>query len=102
MPPPVGKGTLGILARQVGILANHVEREVAGFLITAVRLVAICTHPNHARGLAASGELAAEIKSHLRGRTRGRENDDGPPARSPNLAGGPFDATAAEPLIPAS
>ena len=41
---PRGKGALAILARQVGILANHVEREVAGLLITAVRLVAICTH----------------------------------------------------------
>src|ERR1700722_11789680 len=35
---------LGILARQVAILANQLEREVSTRLTSAVRLIAICDH----------------------------------------------------------
>src|ERR1700722_1936977 len=41
LPPGFGAG-LGILARQVVILANQLERKVAGRLTSAVRLIAIC------------------------------------------------------------
>jgi hypothetical protein len=41
LPPGFGAG-LGILARQVVILANQLEREVAWRLTSAVRLIAIC------------------------------------------------------------
>jgi hypothetical protein len=41
LPPGYGAG-LGILARQVVILANQPEREVSTRLTSAVRLIAIC------------------------------------------------------------
>ena len=41
LPPGFGAG-LGILARQVVILANQPEREVSRRLTSAVRLIAIC------------------------------------------------------------
>ena len=41
LPPGFGAG-LGILARQVVILANQLERKVARRLTSAVRLIAIC------------------------------------------------------------
>ena len=41
LPPGYGAG-LGILARQVVILANQPEREVSRRLTSAVRLIAIC------------------------------------------------------------
>jgi hypothetical protein len=44
LPPGFGTG-LGILARQVVILANQLERKVAQRLTSAVRLIAICNHP---------------------------------------------------------
>jgi hypothetical protein len=44
LPPGYGAG-LGILARQVVILANQPERGVSTRLTSAVRLIAICDHP---------------------------------------------------------
>jgi hypothetical protein len=44
LPPGFGTG-LGILARQVVILANQPERKVSQRLTSAVRLIAICNHP---------------------------------------------------------
>ena len=41
LPPGFGAG-LGILARQVVILANQPERKVAWRLTSAIRLIAIC------------------------------------------------------------
>ncbi|HXO24935.1 MAG TPA: hypothetical protein VN870_10155 [Streptosporangiaceae bacterium] len=41
LPPGYGAG-LGILARQVVILANQPERKVARRLTSAIRLVAVC------------------------------------------------------------
>ena len=43
LPQGYGAG-LGILARQVAILANQLEREVSTRLTSAVRLIAICDH----------------------------------------------------------
>jgi len=43
LPQGYGAG-LGILARQVAILANQLEREVSRRLTSAVRLIAICDH----------------------------------------------------------
>jgi hypothetical protein len=43
LPPGFGAG-LGILARQVVILANQLERKVAWRLTSAVRLIAICDY----------------------------------------------------------
>ena len=43
LPPGYGAG-LGILARQVVILANQLERKVSRRLTSAVRLIAICNH----------------------------------------------------------
>jgi hypothetical protein len=41
--PPLGlRGDLGILARQVVILANQPERKVSPRLTSAIRLIAIC------------------------------------------------------------
>ncbi|HEX4093662.1 MAG TPA: hypothetical protein VHZ33_33510 [Trebonia sp.] len=43
LPQGYGAG-LGILARQVVILANQLERKVSARLTSAVRLIAICDH----------------------------------------------------------